>query len=177
FNGGTIFDLFVYPFVLLFLFVGFFDDFDQQFWWYNHHAVVVADDNIAWLYGGATASNGAIHFPWDVTATYNGRAIAVGIDRNINIEHGRGIPDATVGDNGVGTAYFGPHGQNISERSGALFAAGFHDHDVVLLDRVHGLFLCVESATVFFEQVFAVWHIAQGLGEAENLATRVHRGW
>src|SRR5699024_1497684 len=90
---------------------------------------------------------------------------------------GRGVTDTAVGNDGVGAAYFSAHGQDVAECSGAFFAACFHDDDVIVLHRVHGLFLLVETATVFLEQVFAVWHIAQGLGEAENLTTRVHRGW
>src|SRR5699024_1461659 len=133
-NGGTIFDLFVYPFVLLFLFVGSLDNFDQQFWWHNHHAVVVSDDNVSWLHGSATASNGAVHLPWDVTATQNGRVVAVGIDRQTNCERGGGVPGAPVGDDSICAAYFGTHGQDISESSGTFFSAGFHDHNVILLD-------------------------------------------
>src|SRR5699024_4309425 len=176
-NGSTVFDLLVYPLVLLLLLEGFVDDFDQHFWWHNHHAIVVTDDDVSGLHSGATASDGAIHFPRDVTTTQHCRVVAVGIDRNVYVQHSSGVTDATVGNDRVRAAYFGAHRQHVTEGSGAFFATCFHNDDVVLLHRVHGLFLLVETATVFLEQVFAVWHIAQGLGEAENLATRVHRGW
>src|SRR5690625_2126674 len=176
-NGSSVFDLFVYPPVLLLLLEGFVDDFDQHFWWDHDDAVVITDDNVAGLNGGTAAGDGAVHFPRNMAATQHGRVVAVGVDRNVYIEHGRGVTDTAVGNDGVGTAYFGTHGQDVAECSGAFFAACFHDDDVIVLHRVHGLFLLVETATVLLEQVFAVWHIAQGLGEAEILTTSVHRGW
>src|SRR5699024_1392304 len=140
-------------------------------------SVVITDDDVAGLYGCAAASDGAVHFPRDVTTTQHCRVVAVGIDRNVDIEHGSGVANSAIGDDRVRAAYFGAHGQHVTQGSGAFFATCFHHDDVVLLDRVHGLFLLVETATVFLEQVFAVGHIAQSLGKAENLTTRVHRGW
>src|SRR5699024_4372887 len=142
-----------------------------------YDSVVITDDDVAGLYGGATASDGAVHFPRDVTTTQHCRVVAVGIDRNVYVQHSSGVTDATVGNDRVRAADFGAHGQHVTEGSGAFFATCFHHDDVVLLDRVHGLFLLVETATVFLEQVFAVGHIAQSLGKAENLTTRMHRGW
>src|SRR5699024_10668384 len=124
---------------------------------------------VVWLHGGATASNGCVHFPWHVTATQHSWVVTVRVDRDANFSYGSSVTDTAVGDHSVCAANFGAHGQDVTEGSGTFFTACFHDDDVVWLYGVHGLFLLVETAAVFLEQVFAVWHIAQGLGETKDL--------
>src|SRR5699024_963670 len=144
--------LFIYPFVLEFLFEGLINDFDQQFGWDHYDAVVITNDDVIWLHGGATAGDGAVHFPWHVAAPQDCGVVAVGIDRNIDVEYGRRVTNTAVGDDRGCPAHLGAHGQHISEGTGAFFTACFHHDDVVWLHGIHGLFLFIETATVFLEE-------------------------
>src|SRR5699024_3726070 len=103
-NGSTVLDLFVDPLVLLFLFEGLVNNFDEHLRRNDYDSVVITDDDVAGLYGGATASDGAVHFPRDVTTTQHCRVVAVGIDRNVYVQHSSGVTDATVGNDRVRAA-------------------------------------------------------------------------
>src|SRR5699024_215381 len=132
-NGSTVFDLFVDPFVLFFLLVGFVNDLDEHFWWNNYEAVVITNADVVWLHGGATASNGCVHFPWHVTTTQHSGVVTVGVDRDANFSYGSSVTDTAVGDHSVCAANLGTHGQDVTEGSGTFFTACFHDDDVVWL--------------------------------------------
>src|SRR5699024_35895 len=140
-NGSTVLDLFVDPLVLLFLFEGLVNNFDEHLRRNDYDSVVITDDDVAGLYGGATASDGAVHFPRDVTTTQHCRVVAVGIDRNVYVQHSSGVTDATVGNDRVRAADFGAHFQDVTDGFGVFFATCFHYVVVVLLDRVHILLL------------------------------------
>src|SRR5699024_2504326 len=109
-NGGTVLDLFLDPLVLLLLFEGFVDHFDQQIWRNNNHTVVLSAAAVIGLHGGATARDRAVHFPWDVTTTEHSRVVPIRVHRNVNVYNSCRIAHATVGDNRVGATNLGTHG-------------------------------------------------------------------
>src|SRR5690625_7381480 len=136
-NGSTVFDLFIYPFVLEFLFEGLINDFDQQVGWDHYDAVVITNDDVIWLHGGATAGDGAVHFPWHVAAPQDCGVVAVGIDRNIAVELGRKVTNTDVGEHWGCHEHLGGRGQHDSTRNGACFTASVHRDASICM---HGIF-------------------------------------